>query len=265
MIEIYAMYMALGAVAGILAGLLGIGGGIVIVPILVFSLQWQGVSSDVGMHLALGTSLATIVFTSISSMRAHHKRGGVNWDILKGMAPGVLAGTFLGSCLAAYIPGRELKMFFAFFLMYVSYSMFRNAKPKATHHLPGTVGLLGAGTGIGIFSSLVGVGGGIMSVPFMVWCNVAMHTAIGTAAAIGLPIALAGSFGYIVNGLGVTGLPQHSWGYVYLPALIGISCLTIFTAPLGARLAHSLPVPKLKRVFSLLLAVVALKMLISLF
>jgi uncharacterized membrane protein YfcA len=256
--------MALGAVAGVLAGLLGIGGGIVIVPILVFSLQWQGIAPDVIMHLALGTSLATIVFTSISSMRAHHKRGGVNWSIFKGIAPGVLVGTFLGACVAAYIPGRELKMFFAVFLLYVSYSMFRNVKPKATRQLPGVIGLFGAGSGVGVFSSLVGVGGGIMSVPFMVWCNVAMHTAIGTAAAIGFPLALSGSLGYIISGQGVPDLPAHSLGYVYLPALVGISCLTVFTAPLGAKLAHSLPVARLKRFFAVLLAVVALRMAYSL-
>ncbi|MFW5487582.1 MAG: sulfite exporter TauE/SafE family protein [Desulfovibrio sp.] len=264
MIGIYATYVALGAVAGVLAGLLGIGGGIVIVPILVFSLQWQGVSPDVVMHLALGTSLSTIVFTSLSSTRAHNKRGGVDWRIFKGIAPGVLVGTFLGSCVASYIPGNALKLFFALFLLYVSYSMFRNSKPKPTRQLPGGAGLLGAGTIVGAISSLVGVGGGIMSVPFLVWCNVAMHTAIGTAAAIGLPLALAGSLGYIINGQGVVGLPLHSWGFVYLPALIGISCMTIFTAPLGAKLAHSLPVPKLKRIFAVLLAIVSVRMLFSL-
>jgi uncharacterized protein len=254
-------YLAFGAVAGIIAGLLGVGGGIVIVPALIWFFTAQGFSPDVIMQMALGTSLAAIVFTSLSSSRAHHRRGAVIWPIVIHITPGILVGTFAGSCVAARLPTAFLKGFFVFFLYYVSIQMILNIKPKPSRQIPGWLGMFGAGGGIGAVSSLVGIGGGTMSVPFMTWCNVPMHVAIGTSAAIGFPIALAGAFGFIVNGLSAPNLPPLSWGYIYLPALFGIAVVSILTAPFGARLAHKLPVATLKRYFAVFLLVMATRML----
>ena len=265
MFTILLTYCAIGSVVGILAGLLGVGGGLVIVPMLVFSFGSQGVAPDIIMHLALGTSLASIMFTSISSFMAHHKRGAVHWDIVRKIVIGIFTGTFIGSCFASILSTDILKGFFVVFLYFVAYQMLSNKKPKPSRNLPGLAGMIGVGNVIGFVSSLVGIGGGSLSVPFMVWCNVIVHHAIGTSAAIGLPIAVAGTVGYIFNGWGESSLPSYSIGYVYLPALFGIAAISVLTAPLGVKLAHSLPVDKLKKIFACLLIIVATKMLIGLF
>jgi uncharacterized protein len=254
------LYPVFGAVAGVIAGLLGVGGGIVIVPILVFLFTVQGMPQDHIMQLALGTSLGSIMFTSISSFRAHHKRGAVHWDIVKSVTPGILIGTFGGTWIAAALSTRFLKAFFACFLYYVAIQMLLNLKPKPSRTLPGAAGMFGVGSFIGIVSSLVGIGGGSLSVPFMSWCNIPMHHAIGTSAAIGFPIAVAGAFGYLINGMSVGDLPSWTLGYLYLPALAGIAVFSMLTAPLGARLAHQLPVIALKRVFAVFLIIVATRM-----
>ncbi len=258
------MYLAAGAVAGLLAGLLGIGGGLVIVPMLVFCFSLQHVDPAVTMHLALGTSMASIIFTSVSSFRAHHRRGAVEWPLVRRIVLGIFVGTFLGSCVAARLSTGFLKGFFVVFLYYVATQMLLNKKPKPSRQLPGNLATFAVGNVIGAFSSLVGIGGGTLSVPFMTWCNVPVHRAIGTSAAIGFPIAIAGTVGYIVNGWHAASLPAYSVGYVYLPALVGLVATSVLTAPFGVRLAHSLPVDKLKRVFAVLLYVVGTRMLISL-
>ena len=265
MLTTYLIYCAIGAVVGILAGLLGVGGGVVIVPMLVFVFSSRGIASDLTMHLALGTSLASIIFTSISSFMAHHRRDAVRWDIVRRIVFGIMTGTFLGSCLASALSTGVLKAFFVAFLYFVSIQLLTDRKPDASRELPGRCGMFIAGNTIGFISSLVGIGGGSLSVPFMLWCNVAVHRAIGTSAAIGLPIAAAGAAGYIFNGWGTPGLPQYSAGYVYLPALFGIAAISILTAPLGAALAHRLPIGMLKKVFGVLLILVGTRMLIGLF
>ncbi len=265
MISTLLIFVVLGIFAGILAGLLGIGGGLVIVPILVFTLPPLGIPEVHLMHIALGTSLASIIFTSISSMRSHNKRGAVRWDIFKTITPGIIIGTFLGSLSTSFMNTNFLKAIFVIFLYYVASQMLFGLKPKASRQVPGSKGMLTAGSVIGIFSSLVGIGGGTLSVPFLTMCNVVIHTAIGTAAAIGLPIAIAGTAGYIWTGLGVEGLPPYCIGYVYLPALLGIVSASMLTAPIGVKLAHSLPVDKLKKIFAVLLIIVATRMLISIF
>lgn len=261
----FLIYALAGIVGGLLAGLFGIGGGLIIVPMLVFCFQFQGISPDVIMHLALGTSLATIIFTAISSSLSHHKRGAVDWTVLKRIVFGILTGTYLGSYFASLMNTSLLKGIFVVFLYYVCFQMFLNKKPKPSRELPGAVGMFSAGNVIGIISSLVGIGGGTVSVPFLVWHNMPLHKAIGTASAIGFPIAIAGAVGYMVNGWSDPDLPSMALGYVYLPALIGIVCLSVLTAPIGAKLAHSLPTAKLKRFFAVLLLIVATKMLIGLF
>ncbi|MDR3088238.1 MAG: sulfite exporter TauE/SafE family protein [Desulfobulbaceae bacterium] len=261
MLTIIAGYCAIGAVAGVLAGLLGIGGGLVIVPVLIYTLTLQRVEHQVIMHMALATSMASIIFTSISSFMAHSRRGAVRWDIVKTITPGILVGTFLGSCVASAMPTLWLKAIFVVFLYTMAWQMLARKKPKAARELPGTVGISAVGGAIGVVSSLVGIGGGSLSVPFMLWCNVVVHHAIGTSAAIGLPIAVAGTIGYVWNGWGAANLPPYALGYVYLPACLGIVAFSMLTAPLGVRLAHRLPVDTLKRVFATLLLVLATKML----
>ena len=265
MISIFAMYLVVGAVAGILAGLLGIGGGLVIVPMLFFCFSRQGISGDAIMHLALGTSMASIMFTAVSSFWSHHQRGAVKWIVVRRIVVGIFTGTFLGTCVAAALSTPVLKVFFVVFLYYVSFQMITGKKPKPGRRLPGRAGMFGVGNVIGLVSSLVGIGGGSLSVPFMVWCNIPLHQAIGTSAAIGFPIAVAGTAGYIYNGLSAVSLPAYSLGYVYLPALGGLITASVLTAPLGVRLAHSLPVDQLKRIFAFLLLVVATRMLASIF
>jgi uncharacterized membrane protein YfcA len=258
------LYLALGAFAGVLAGLLGVGGGLVIVPMLTFIFTSQGLPSEHILHLALGTSLASIIFTSVSSLRAHHGRGAVNWAVVKSISPGIMMGTFGGSWVAAQLSTDVLKVLFVIFQYYVAAQLLLNIKPKAHRQLPDNLAMFGVGGMIGGVSSLVGIGGGSMSVPFMVWCNVAMHTAIGTSAAIGFPIALSGAAGYLLNGLSAH-VPPYSIGFIYLPALLGVSAASVVTAPLGARLAHSLLIGSLKKVFALLLLVMGTKLLLSLF
>jgi uncharacterized membrane protein YfcA len=257
-------YLGVGAVVGILAGLFGVGGGMIIVPILIFCLTRQGIPQEFIMHIALGTSMASIMFTSVSSFWAHHRRGAVRWVVVRRIVLGILLGTFLGSCVAARMSNDFLKGFFVIFLYYVAIQMLTNRKPKPSRELPGQIGMFGVGNVIGVVSSLVGIGGGALSVPFMIWCNLGVHEAIGTSAAIGFPIAIAGTVGYVFNGMQVPGLPDYSLGFTYLPALAGIVCASVMTAPLGVRLAHSLPVDRLKRVFAILLVVVGTRMLISL-
>jgi len=265
MLSVILLYLGLGVVAGVLAGLLGIGGGLVIVPMLVFALAWQGVDAEHLMHLALGTSLATIIFTAVSSFMAHHRRGAVRWEVVRRIVPGILVGTLGGTFVAAALSTNFLKGFFVLFLYFVAYQMLTGRKPNPSRELPGPAGMFGAGGTIGIFSSLVGIGGGTLSVPFMVWCNIGLHQAIGTSAAIGFPIAVAGTIGYVVNGLGAPDLPAYSLGFIYLPALLAIAAASVFTAPLGVRLAHSLPVDRLKKIFALLLIAVGTRMLWDLF
>ncbi|NOR25823.1 MAG: TSUP family transporter [Desulforhopalus sp.] len=263
MITTLLTYCAVGGIAGILAGLLGIGGGLVIVPMLVYVFALNNIPNELTMHLALATSMASIIFTSISSFMAHHRRGAVHWDVVKKIVAGILTGTFLGSCFASAMSTNFLKVFFIIFLYFVAIQLLLNKKPKGAGELPGKAGMFAVGNGIGVVSSLVGIGGGTLSVPFMLWCNIPVHHAIGTSAAIGLPIAVAGTVGYIFNGWNAAMLPQYSVGYVYLPALFGIAAISVLTAPLGVKLAHSLPVGRLKRIFSLLLFAVATKMLLG--
>ncbi|MBS0345585.1 MAG: sulfite exporter TauE/SafE family protein [Proteobacteria bacterium] len=260
-IEWLAAYLALGAGVGFFAGLLGVGGGGIMVPMLTTLFAAQGFPREHLVHVALGTSMAAIVITSISSLRAHHAHGAVRWDIVKGITPGVLAGSFGGTFIASRVATAPLAIFFGCFMAYVSVQMILNVKPKPSRELPGAAGLAGVGGVIGGISALVAIGGGSLSVPFMTWCNVKMQNAIGTSAAIGLPIALAGALGYLINGWGAPGLPEWTVGFVNLPALVLVSLVSTFTAPIGAGLAHRLPVATLKKIFAALLVLLSLKML----
>ncbi|HET7775015.1 MAG TPA: sulfite exporter TauE/SafE family protein [Azospira sp.] len=254
-------YVALGLFAGFMAGLLGIGGGAVMVPLLAMIFAAQQFPPEQMLHLALGTSMATIIFTAVSSLRAHHKHGAVMWETLWAFTPGVLVGTLIGTQIAARVSTRGLALFFALFISCVAVQMALNFKPKPHRELPGKGGLGLAGGIIGALSSLVAIGGGSLTVPYLAWCNVPVRRAIGTSAALGLPIAFFGTLGYIWNGWGEAALPAWSVGYVYLPALAWVMAGSVVAAPAGARLAHRLPVAALKRVFAGVLVLLAAKML----
>lgn len=255
-----AAYVGLGLVVGFVAGLLGVGGGLIIVPVLIVLLHAQGLAAGMEPQLALGTSLASILFTSLSSVRAHHRHGAVEWPLVRRIAPGILIGTLAGALLAAQVSAFVLKLFFVLFLFYAAAQMWFEFRPAPHRGLPGRAGTTLAGGVIGAVSSWVGIGGGTLSVPFMLWHNVPLHRAIATSAAIGFPIAVAGAIGYVLGGRSVEGLPPGSLGFVYLPALAGIVVGSVLTAPLGARTAHRLPVRPLKRIFALLLVTLALRM-----
>ena len=253
---------ALGLATGFLAGLLGIGGGMIMVPFISTMLAAREVAPGLAVKMAIATSMATIIFTSMSSVRAHHKKGAVRWDIVKRLAPGIVLGALVASMgLFALLKGTALAIFFGLFVGFSATQMFLDRKPAPSRQMPGTAGQLAAGGVIGFLSGLVGAGGGFVSVPFMAWCNVAIHNAVATSAALGFPIALANVVGYVVSGQSAQGLPAGSFGYVWLPALAVIAVFSVLTAPLGARAAHQLPVKKLKRVFASLLYVLAVYML----
>ena len=263
--EWWIIYLLMGLFVGFFAGLLGIGGGLILVTLMVYLFTVQGFPADRLLHLALGTSIASIVFTSISSLRAHHKHGAVRWDILRMAVPGLIIGTLFGTFVADQMKSKYLAIFFVIFVYYSAVQMFANVKPKPTRQLPGRFGMTVVAIIVGIVSSLVGVGGGVMTIPLMSLCNVPMRQTIGTSAALGLPIAIAGTVGFIVTGLGKDHLPPLSVGYVYLPALIGIVIGTFVTVPWGAKAAHTLPVSTLKKIFAVILFILATKMLWSLF
>lgn len=254
-------YLALGVFSGFLAGLLGIGGGLVIVPVLTAIFTVQQLAPQYVVHLALGTAFACILFSSTASFWAHHQHGAVRWDIVKHIAPGILAGVVLGSTVVAQIPGMYLKLFFGGLEFLVGTQMLLDLKPRTHRQLPGKVGMIGVGGFIGAVSSAGGIGGGVLSVPFLLWCNVTLRDTIGTSAAIGFPIAAGGTIGYMINGLAIKGLPAFSLGFVYLPALLGVVAASVVTAPLGARIAHRANGPWLRRIFALLLYAFGIKML----
>ena len=265
MIEWWLVYLVMGLFVGLFAGLLGIGGGTLLVPLMVFVFTAQGFENERILHLAIGTSLASIVFTSISSIRAHHARGAVLWPVFKNSALFLIVGTLLGSLFADSLDPKILASLFMVFAFYSAAQLILNIKPKSTRNLPSRIGLGVGASLVGVLSSLVGVGGGVITIPLMVMCNIPMRNAVGTSAALGLPIAAAGTIGYVSTGLGENLMPSLSVGYVYLPALAGIVFGTFITVPFGAKLAHSLPVGTLKKIFAFVLLGLAIKMFTTIF
>jgi uncharacterized membrane protein YfcA len=255
------VFVLLGCLVGFLAGLLGIGGGMTMVPLLTIIFTREGFPAEHVVHMAVATSTATIIFTSISSAREHHKHGAVLWSVVAGLAPGIIVGSLVGPQIVGGMSTAALAGFFGVFVAFSATQMLLDRKPKPTRELPGKVGLFGVGSGIGLISSMVGAGGGFLSVPFMSWCNVKIHNAVATSAALGLPIAVAGTVGFIIAGLRQTGMPPHTIGYIFWPALLAIVAASVVVAPIGARTAHRWPVKKLKRAFACLLYVLAAYML----
>lgn len=255
------LYLGTGALVGLLAGLLGVGGGLVVVPTLIYLLPFSGVPSHLVTHMAVATSLATIVVTSIAAVRAHSRHGSVIWWVFRAMTPGVIVGALIGAQLARWIPADGLKFIFAIFALAIAVQMFLRLRPAPHKQEPGRFGLAIAGAIIGTFSTLVGIGGGSVTVPFLTYWNTAMARAVGTASAIGLPLSIAGTVGFVVSGLGQPDLPPMSLGFVYLPAFLGIVLISSQTAPVGARLAQKLPARVLSRIFALFLLFIAIDML----
>lgn len=259
----FLIYLAVGVFVGFFAGLLGIGGGSVMVPILSLIFIKLGYSNDHVIHMALATSMATIVPGAYASTRTHHAHGAVNWQVVKKMTPGILMGTLLGTVVAYFSSTAFLKYFFVGFILFLAAQLLFSIKPQANRALPQATGLAAFGALMGVVSSLAGIGGAVLTISLLTWCNVKIHEAIGTSAAIGFPIALAGTLGYVATGMMDHDLPPWSLGYVYLPAFVGIAITSFLVAPWGAKLAHKLPVPVLKKIFMVFLVVLAIKMATS--
>jgi len=249
--------LAMGCFGGFAAGLLGIGGGMILVPFITMVLTARGVPDELVVHMAIATSLGTIMFTSLSSVRAHHKHGAVVWRIVKLLAPGILIGSTIGPWIGKQMNTATLSVFFGVFVAFSATQMLINKKPAAARELPKAPGMFAAGGVIGVLAGLVGAGGGFVSVPFMTWCGIRIHQAVATSAALGFPIALAGTLANIVYGWGEPGLPAYSLGFIYVPALLIIVAASVVMAPIGARTAHRMPVRQLQRVFAVILYTLA--------
>lgn len=254
--------LAVGSISGFIAGLLGIGGGTVIVPIVLWTLQLQGLGNHpYAQHLAIGTSFAVMVFTTLSSVIAQNRKKTVDWPTVFRMTPGMIIGVLVGSASAKFIPTRGLQIFFVVFLIIIAIKTLTDAKPQPSRQLPHTLGLNGVGIFFGIASSWVGIGGGSLSVPFLMYCNIPTHRAVGTSSGLAWPIAVAGTIGYALSGSEIPSLPTGSFGFLYLPAVAILSVATVLFAPLGVKVAHKLPPSQLKLAFGILLLLIAIKML----
>ena len=264
--EWWLIYLITGAFVGFFSGLLGIGGGIIIVPLLITFFTAQNFPPDHIVHMALGTTMATIIFTSTTSLRVHYKCGAVIWKIVKDITPGILLGTFAGVALTNLMTSQLLNIIFILFIFYAATQMLLQFSPIPIYQLPEKRGMIIAGGIIGVLSSLVAIGGGLLLVPYLTLCKVKLQHAIGTAAALSFPLALAGTIGYAVNGyLQLETLPDCSLGYIYLPALVWLILASVLTAPLGARLTHSIKTSVLRAIFVVLLYTLGIRMLMGLF
>ena len=258
---IWLAYPLLGCVVGFMAGLLGVGGGLITVPLLFWILQAQGFNHPDLYKIALATSTATIAFTSFSSMRSHASHNNVRWDVVKRVVPGIALGTWIGAYLVHITPVAPLRAVFITFAFYTAYSMLSNRLPKPSRTLPSSAALFGVGNLTGVLSTLISAGGGFISVPFMIWCNVPTRLAIGTSAALGFPIAVFAVLGYLVTGYASTGLPPMTYAYIYVPAVFGIALTSVIFAPIGAKAAQRWNVATLKRIFACVLIGLGLQML----
>lgn len=256
-----AALLAMGMFGGFAAGLLGVGGGMVLVPFMTMLFTARHMPPQLVVHMAIATGLATILFTSVSSVRAHHRRGGVRWDIVRRFTPGILVGSWIGPWIGKQMSAIAMAFFFSLFVVVAATQMLVDTRPAGSRALPGRRGMFAVGGGIGLLSGLVGAGGGFVSIPIMSWFKVQIHQAVGTSAALGFPIALAGTLSNIWFGLREPGLPAGSLGFIYLPALAVIATASVLMAPLGARTAHRWPVARLRTLFAAILYALAAYML----
>ena len=256
-------YALTGALIGFLAGMLGIGGGMTLVPILAAMFTTQGLIPEHNVHLALGTCMASIMFTAAAGVREHQRHGVVDWSVARRMVPGMVVGTLASTAAAGFLPQRALALAFALIVYAGATQILLGRKPPASRSLPAAGPLFAVGVTIGAISGLVSAGGAFLSMPFMMFCGVPVRTAIATAAAISIPIGLVGTLGYIGSGWNVPGLPPGSLGFVYLPALLALVAASMLTAPFGARAAHRMPVDTLRRIFAGSLFLLATKMIVT--
>jgi hypothetical protein len=260
-IAIFLASILLGAAAGLMAGLFGVGGGLIIVPVLAMLFAAQGFPAELVMIMSVATSLATIILTSIFSVLAHHRLNSVLWPKVQALGPGIMVGAALGSVVADHISGSVLRFIFTVYLLVVGVQMALQIKPKPGQQQPSRELDLGVSGIMGLLASLLGIGGGTLIVPFLVHFQTPMRNAVAIASACGLPIAIVGTIGYALLGKDMAQLPDWSLGYIYIPSFLGIVLTSTYTAPIGAKLAHKLPAEELKRYFSLLLFVMAAKLI----
>lgn len=263
MLSTLLIYLSLGAAAGLLAGLFGVGGGVIIVPVLIYAFTQQGFSPEFLTHMAVGTSLAVICVSSLSSVRAHHKNRLVLWPVVKSMAPGLMLGVAVGVYTVVHIPGVSLQWIIGIYLLLVALQMGFGIMPARDAVLPDAKVLASVGTVIGWLSAMFGIGGGSLTVPFLCYFGTRMQQAVATSAACGVPIALMGVISNSAIGFGKAGLPAWSLGYIYVPAFLGIALLSAPFAKAGAHLAQRLPARILKRLFAVFLAIIGSSLIIK--
>ncbi len=255
-------YIVMGILVGLLGGMLGIGGGSLIVPGLVFLLRRQGIPLDLAMKIAVATSLASILFTSLRALHAQQRRQAIDWHIASLLGVAAVMGSLVSGYAAAYLSGAVLTVIFGIFLGIVGLQLLAAWRPVSHWALPGRPALFAVGIGIGALSALLGIGGGSLTVPFLTACQVDMRRAIAISTTLGVPIALFGALGFVSSGLQRSGLPPETWGYIYLPAFLGLTPVAVLVAPLGVYWAHRLPVGKLRRVFGVLLLATSSQMIL---
>lgn len=261
MLEAMLLYLLFGSMVGILAGLMGAGGAMLLVPILHFTLEKQGVDPSIIHHMAIATTMANILFTSTAATYSHHKRGVVPWRAVAWMVPGILAGAFAGSYVTAYIAAKPLTIAFSCFLVYGAVQMFVQIRPKASHSMPGVFGKLLIGAFIGTLSGLLGIGGAAITLPILLVCGLPVLSVIAAAGAFGFPIAVAGCIGFALTAWDYANLPQYSLGFIYLPALLGLVPSSMLTAGLGVKLSHTLPQKYVRRGVGVFMLVMAARLI----
>ncbi len=257
----YLIYLLLGVFAGTLSGLFGIGGGLVIVPTLLFCFKFLGFSAENAIHMAIGTSLSIIVITASNSIYSHNKRGSIDWKVVKRILIPLIIGTYAGGLVSSKLSANFLEIVFSVYVVLVSIKMFLDVKVDKAQKETSTLLYSIVGSIIGFKSAILGIGGGTISIPFLSWRGFPMKKAVGVSAALGLPISIVGTTSYIISGLKVSGLPEQSLGYIYLPAFFGVILTSSFSAHFGAKLSHKLPQDKMKKGFAIFLSIVAVKMI----
>ncbi len=263
MLDIHLILMLLlaGSIAGFIAGLFGVGGGIIVVPVTLWVLYNQNIESEYIQHIAVGTSLTVMVFTTFMSSLGHYRKRAIQLNVLKAMAPGIVIGSVIGSLLASHIPSKSLQIAFIVFAYLVALKTMAGFNPDSSWNLPKPAGIFGVGSAVGAVSGLLGIGGGVFNVPFLLACKVPVKTAVGTSAALSWSVAISGAVGYMWQGAQISNLPDHTLGFCYLPVAITLIITTSIFAPLGVKLTHALPSKLMRIIFGLMLLGVSTQIL----